>query len=49
MGAEKLSADTDHVDVSRPLKQLPFAVWERLLIPVYVPLCQLNILVNETG
>jgi len=27
----------EHIDVSRLLKQLPSTVWERLLIPMYVP------------
>jgi hypothetical protein len=31
--------EADHVDVKRPLKQLPITVWELLLIPMYVPLC----------
>ena len=34
--------ETDHVDVNRPLKQLPLLVWERLLIPIYVPLCNIS-------
>ena len=39
MAAEKFS---DHVDVSRLLKQLPVTVWELLLIPMYVPLCNIS-------
>ena len=32
------NCQADHVDVGRPLKQLPIAVWELLPIPVYVAL-----------
>ena len=34
---QQKNCQTDHVDVSRPLKQLepPTTVWERLLIPTY--------------
>ena len=32
----------DHVYVGRPLKQLPITVWESLLIPMYVPLCNVS-------
>ena len=32
----------DHVDVSRPLDQLPVTLWKRLPIPSYVPLCDMS-------
>lgn len=36
---------TDHVDISRPLEQLPIIVWKSYPIPPYVPLC--NMLSNR--
>jgi hypothetical protein len=39
---QQKNCKADHVDVSRPLKQLPITVWEHLSIPTYVPLCNIS-------
>jgi hypothetical protein len=39
------NCQADHVDVSRPLEQIPVTHWKRLPVPPYVPLC--NILSNR--
>ncbi len=36
------NCQADHVDVSRPLEQLPVTVWKRLPIPSYIPLCNMS-------
>ena len=33
------NCQADHVDVNRSLEQPPITAWERLPIPMYVPLC----------
>ena len=37
---EQKICQADHVNVSRPPKQLPITVWKRLIIPMHVPLCK---------
>jgi hypothetical protein len=39
---QQKNCKADHVDVSRPLKQLPITVWKHLSIPTYVPLCNIS-------
>jgi hypothetical protein len=39
---QQKNCQADHVDVGRPLKQLLITVWERLPIPMYVPLCKIS-------
>jgi hypothetical protein len=41
--AAKKNSQADHVDIGRPLKQLPITVWEPLIIPIYVPLCNISL------
>jgi hypothetical protein len=36
--SQQRNCQADHVDVNRPLEQLPFTVWGLLIIPMYVPL-----------
>jgi hypothetical protein len=38
---QKMS-QADHIDVSRPLEQLPVTLWKRLPVPSYVPLCNIS-------
>jgi hypothetical protein len=39
---QQKNCQADHVDVGRPLKQLPIPIWELLRIPTYVPLCNIS-------
>jgi hypothetical protein len=40
--SQRENCQADHVDVSRPLEQLPVTLWKRLPIPPYVPLCNIS-------
>ena len=39
---QQKNRQSDHVNVSRPIKQLPITVRELLLIPMHVPLCNIS-------
>ncbi len=39
---QRENCQANHVDVSRPLEQLPVTLWKRLPIPPYVPLCNMS-------